>query len=294
LRYRDGLRKTREALESLLSRVKSREGEEFLRSLEKSLIAADIGVRTSQELVAGMRGKSVLSMGEREAGRLLREDLIAILKPYEKKLTVSSSSGPFVILVLGVNGVGKTTTIAKIAKKLKDQGRKVILAAGDTFRAAGIEQLVIWAQKAGVDVIKGAPGSDPSAVIFDSIKAAVFRKMDVVIADTAGRQHTKVDLMNELSKVKRAMGKALPGSPHETFLVLDAGTGQNTMSQAREFHSVLGLTGLIMTKLDGTARGGTIVSIVREFSLPVVYLGFGEGIDDLLEFRASDYVEALF
>jgi fused signal recognition particle receptor len=181
-----------------------------------------------------------------------------------------------------------------LAKNLKEQGKKVILAAGDTFRAAGIEQLVIWAKKAGVDVVKGEPGSDPSAVIFDCIKAAVFRNMDIVIADTAGRQHTKTDLMNELNKVKRAMGKALSGSPHETLLVLDAGTGQNAVSQAREFHSILGLTGLIMTKLDGTAKGGTIVPIVRELSLPVYYLGFGEGIDDLLEFRASDYVEALF
>jgi len=294
LSYRDGLRKTREALATLLSRAKGREEEEFLRSLEKSLIAADIGVRISQELVAGVKGKSVLSKGDREAGSFLREELIKILAPYEKKMNVSSSSGPFVILVLGVNGVGKTTTIAKMARKLKDQGKKVILAAGDTFRAAGIGQLVIWSQKAGVDIVKGEPGSDPSAVIFDCIKAAVFRKMDVVIADTAGRQHTKADLMNELNKVKRAMGKALPGSPHETFLVLDAGTGQNALSQAREFHSVLGLTGLIMTKLDGTAKGGTIVSIVSELSLPVVYIGFGEGIDDLLEFKASDYVEALF
>lgn len=229
------------------------------------------------------------------AEAILRERLTALMTQCEKRLAPDAAGvRPYVILVLGVNGVGKTTTIGKLAKRFRDQGKKPILAAGDTFRAAGIEQLAFWARMSGADLIKGIPGGDASAVIYDAVKAAVFRGADIVIADTAGRQHTKTDLMEELRKVKRAVGKALPGAPHETLLVLDAGTGQNAVSQAREFHSALGLTGLIMTKLDGTAKGGTLVGIVGALSLPVVFVGLGEGIDDLMEFNAREYVSALF
>ena len=181
-----------------------------------------------------------------------------------------------------------------MARWFASRGKKVLLAAGDTFRAAAIDQLALWAHASGSDIVKGTQGSDSSAVIFDAVKAAMSRGTDVVIADTAGRQHTKADLMNELKKVKKAMGKALEGAPHETLLVIDAGTGQNALAQARKFHSSLGITALVMTKLDGTAKGGTLVAIARELSLPIAYLGLGEGINDLVEFTAGEYVEALF
>jgi len=289
LTYREGLRKARAALSSLFSGLKGKKGEEYLRSLSEVLIDSDIGVRTAQKLLQGLQRIE----GE-DAQRFLKENLIALMTPLEKKIVIPDSPSPYTLLVLGINGVGKTTTIGKMAHHFRDQGKKVLLAAGDTFRAAAIEQLVLWAQASGAEIVKGTQGADASAVIYDAIKAALSRGSDVVIVDTAGRQHTKVDLMEELRKVKRAMGKALQGAPHESLLVLDAGTGQNALSQAREFHSALSLTGLIMAKLDGTAKGGTLVAIARELSLPVAFLGLGEGIDDLVEFRARDYVEALF
>jgi len=224
----------------------------------------------------------------------LREELIGILAVAEAPLEVPELDRPYVIMVTGVNGTGKTTTIGKLAMKLKSEGKSVLLAAADTFRAAAIEQLEIWGKRADAPVVRHKEGSDPSAVAFDAIKAAVSRKVDVVIVDTAGRLHTKANLMDELKKLKRIISRELPGTPDEVLLVLDATTGQNAVQQTKMFHEALDITGIVLTKLDGTAKGGIVISISDEFRLPLRLIGVGEKIYDLQDFRAEDFVRALF
>jgi fused signal recognition particle receptor len=221
----------------------------------------------------------------------LKELLYGILAPHASGLSISAS--PFVILMVGVNGTGKTTTIGKLANRLKIDGKKVMLAAADTFRAAASEQLTVWGERNGVPVIKHTEGADPAAVVFDSLVSAKARSMDVLIVDTAGRLHTKSNLMEELKKIRRVLQRELPGAPHETLLVLDATTGQNALAQARMFHQTVGITGIVLTKLDGTPKGGMVFAITRELSLPVKFIGVGEGIDDLRDFDPREFVDAI-
>jgi fused signal recognition particle receptor len=225
--------------------------------------------------------------------KALQEEMFLILHQQENPLNISSAN-PFVIMVIGVNGTGKTTTLSKMAQKFKGQGKSVLLVAGDTFRAAAIEQLEIWGQRVGCEVIKHQSGSDPSAVVFDALKAGKARGSDIIIVDTAGRLHTKINLMEELKKVKRIMAREVPNSPHEILLVLDATTGQNAISQAKMFNRELGVTGIALTKLDGTAKGGILISISDELKIAIRYIGIGEKADDLREFNAREFVDALF
>jgi fused signal recognition particle receptor len=261
-----------------------------LEILEEALITADVGVTTTMEMVEGLRAGDLEGL---KAG--LRDSIYSVLKEVEApplEIGIQAVS-PFVIMVLGVNGVGKTTTIGKMAAKFTSQGKKVLLGAADTFRAAAIEQLEIWGKRVNCPVIKHPSGGDPGAVAFDSIKAAIKTKADVVILDTAGRLHTKVPLIDELKKVKRVAEKALPGAPHENLLVLDASTGQNSLVQARLFNEAVGITGIALVKLDGTAKGGIIVAIAKELKIPVRFIGIGEGLEDLKVFDAREFAEAL-
>lgn len=265
--------------------------EVLLERLEESLISSDVGVKTSTEIVDGLRARLV-GWGDGEKFKeYLKESIYNILKEVERPLEVSGR--PFVMMVLGVNGVGKTTTIGKLASRYKSEGKTVMLAAGDTFRAAAIEQLEGWGQRAGCPVIKQAQGGDPGAVVFDAVKAALARDTDVLLLDTAGRLHTKVNLMEELKKVNRVVSREIPDAPHEKLLVLDASTGQNALSQARLFNEAVGVTGIALTKLDGTAKGGIIIAIARELKIPIRFVGVGEKIDDLKDFDAEAFVEAL-
>ena len=297
-RLKGALSKTRQrwrqGLENLIHGKKTIDAD-LLERLEEILMSADLGIHTVQRLLTGVRDR--LDRHERaDPSRLnvfLKAELLAVLKKKESPLDLSGPV-PFVVMMVGVNGVGKTTTIGKLALKFSQEGRSVLLVAGDTFRAAAIEQLEIWGQRVGCPVIKHQSGSDPSAVIFDGLSAAKARGTDVVIVDTAGRMHTKFNLMEELKKMKRVMDKALPGSPHETLLVLDATTGQNAVSQARQFHEAIGVTGVVLTKLDGTAKGGVVVAIAEELGIPVKLVGVGEGLEDIDVFSAEDFVEGLF
>ena len=259
------------------------------------MITSDIGVKTTQELLDNLAAQ--VQRKEFEDADLLKknlqEQILRILSGQEKPINVDAAR-PFIIMVIGVNGTGKTTTIGKMAQKFKDQGRTVLLVAADTFRAAAIEQLEIWGQRVSCEVIKQKSGSDPSAVVFDGLKAAKSRGSDVVLVDTAGRLHTKVNLMEELKKVKRIMEREFPGAPQEILLVLDATTGQNAIAQAKMFNQALGVTGIALTKLDGTAKGGILIAISEELKIPLRYIGIGEKVDDLREFNARDFVEALF
>ena len=268
---------------------------DLLEHLEEILLSADLGVRTAQRLLSGLRDR--LDRRERDdpsrLNAFLKSELLTFLKRIENPL-MKGGPVPFVVMMVGVNGVGKTTTIGKLALKFSKEGRSVLLVAGDTFRAAAIEQLEIWGQRVVCPVIKHQSGSDPSAVIFDGLSAAKARGTEVVIVDTAGRMHTKFNLMEELKKMKRVMDKTLPGSPHETLLVLDATTGQNAVSQAKQFHEAIGVTGVVLTKLDGTAKGGVVVAIAEELGIPVKLVGVGEGLDDLEVFSAEDFVEGFF
>lgn len=264
--------------------------EDILESLEESLILSDVGVTAATEIVDKMR-ELLVGKDEEKLRKYLRDSVYDILKKVEKPLEITTS--PFVIMVLGVNGVGKTTTIGKLASRLSSEGRSVVMAAGDTFRAAAIEQLEGWGERTGCPVIRQAQGGDPGAVVFDAMKAASARRADVVLLDTAGRLHTKVNLMEELKKVKRVAGRELPGAPHENLLVLDASTGQNALSQARLFNEAVGVTGIALTKLDGTAKGGIIIAIARELGIPVRFVGVGESVEDLKEFDAREFAEAL-
>lgn len=287
-----GLARTHNAiLGTVESTVTGVSRDELLEKLEEALIMSDVGIKASTEIVDSLRTRLVGWGNGEKFKEYLRDSIYDILKEVEKPLEIDRS--PFVIMVLGVNGVGKTTTIGKLASKYSGAGKSVLLAAGDTFRAAAIEQLEGWGHRVGCPVVRQAQGGDPGAVVFDAMKAASARGTDVVILDTAGRLHTKVNLMEELKKVNRVAGRELPGAPHETLLVLDASTGQNAINQARFFNSAVGVTGIALTKLDGTAKGGIIIPIARELNIPIRFIGVGEGIDDLKEFNARDFVEAL-
>jgi fused signal recognition particle receptor len=268
-----------------------------LDQLEEVLLTADIGVKTSQKIFASVR--TALSKDQltdpQQIWQQIRSESAAVLETGAKPLDLDRAK-PLVILVVGVNGVGKTTTIGKLAAKYTGagHGKKVLLAAGDTFRAAATEQLEIWGQRTGCPVVRGKDGSDPSSVIFDAVKRATVEGFDIVIADTAGRLQTKTNLMEELMKVRRVTDKAMPGAPHETFLVLDSTNGQNAISQAQIFKEAVGLTGIVLTKLDGTAKGGVVLGICDELKVPVRYIGIGEKVEDLREFDAEEFVEALY
>jgi fused signal recognition particle receptor len=294
---RDGLAKTRGGFVARLGRLLSKKkiDQEILGELEEVLLTADIGPKTAEKLFGAVQGAlSRDELGDTEAiWRRLREESGRILAVDARPIDWERAR-PFVLLVLGVNGVGKTTTIGKIAAKLVGSGKKVLLAAGDTFRAAATEQLEIWGQRAGAPVVKGKSGGDPSSVIFDAVKRAQAEGHDVVIADTAGRLHTKTDLMEELRKVRRVIDKAMPGAPHETWLVLDSTNGQNAIQQAKIFKEAMEVTGIVLTKLDGTAKGGVILGICDELAVPVRFIGIGEKVDDLREFDPQAFVSALF
>jgi fused signal recognition particle receptor len=297
-RLKEGLSKTHQGwisrIDGLIAGRKEID-ETMLEELEEILITSDIGVKTSQHLIRDVTVK--VTRKELEDGDQLKanlqEQIFQILNQQEKLLDLTKAR-PFVIMVVGVNGTGKTTTISKMAQKFKAQGKSVLLAAADTFRAAAIEQLEIWGQRIGCEVIKHQQGSDPAAVVFDALQAARSRGSDVVLVDTAGRLHTKVNLMEELKKIKRIMTREIPGAPHEILLVLDATTGQNALTQARMFHQALEVTGIVLTKLDGTAKGGILIGISNELKIPLRYIGIGEKAEDLREFNARDFVEALF
>jgi len=267
--------------------------ENALSELEEALIGADVGPATSARLVDELRKRLKEARGPVQPAAILESIVADMLKRSSGQL-IATCASPFCIMVVGVNGVGKTTTIAKLARMFRAQGKKVLVAAADTFRAAAIEQLEIWAARAGVDVVKHREGSDPSAVVFDALSAAKARQAGVVIVDTAGRLHTKVNLMNELKKMRRVMEREVPGAPHETLLVLDANTGQNALQQARIFKEATEVTGLVVTKLDGTARGGIVIAIAAELGLPVKFVATGEGIEDIAEFDPSEFAAALF
>jgi fused signal recognition particle receptor len=293
-RLHEGLAKTRAALSRSLDRIAGRTLDPAAREeLEAALIASDIGVRTVAKLMDRLREQG---RAADEARAVMHAAVLDALQggqrdPIERQ--IKTSSKPFVILAVGVNGVGKTTTVAKLAQRLKQGGLTVLLVAADTFRAAAIEQLELWGGRIGVDVIRHKQGADPSAVVFDGLAAAKARGVDAVLIDTAGRLHTKTNLMEELKKVKRVLARELPGAPHEVLLVLDGTVGQNALSQARQFHEAVGVTGIALTKLDGTARGGVVVAIAEELKIPVRLIGVGESAEDLQDFDARAFADAL-
>ncbi len=268
---------------------------DLLEELESQLIMADVGMEATSRVMASLNQQVNRSeVGDSEALRLaLQKELTRLLVPVEQPLEIPDSDSPFVILVVGVNGSGKTTTIGKLAKQLQDGGKSVMLAAGDTFRAAAVEQLQAWGDRNQVPVIAQGTGADSASVIFDAVQSAKARGIDVLIADTAGRLHTQNNLMEELQKVKRVIGKIDPTAPHETLIVLDGGTGQNALNQARQFHEAMQLTGMVVTKLDGTAKGGVIFAIAEHLGLPIRFIGVGEKVEDLEVFEAERYVNAL-
>ena len=262
---------------------------ETIEALEEALISADVGVTATERIVESIRSRKTRGESLRE---LVRAEILSIL--HGSDTTAPNGHVPHVVLVVGVNGTGKTTTVGKLARLAKDSGRTPLICAADTFRAAAVEQLEVWANRAGVDIIRARTGADPAAVVFDAIAAGKARKRDVVIVDTAGRLHTRINLMTELDKIRRIAAREVEGAPHEVLLVLDATVGQNGLTQAREFMSVAGVNGIILTKLDGTAKGGIAVAIAHDLKLPIRYVGTGEGIDDLIPFSPEEYVDALF
>lgn len=296
-KLKNGLTKTRESIAKQVNNVFSvfiKVDDELFENLEEALIMADIGVETSTYIIEKLRDN--VKHKHITDGNLVKEELKSIISEILGALdtTVNTSTTPSVILVIGVNGVGKTTSIGKIASHYKSMGKKVLLAAADTFRAAAIDQLDIWAQRSGCDIIKHQENSDPAAVVFDACTAAKARGADILICDTAGRLHNKKNLMAELAKINRVIERELPDSARETLLVLDATTGQNAVSQAKLFSEAADITGIILTKLDGTAKGGIVISIAKEQNVPVKFVGVGEGIDDLQEFNSDDFAKAIF
>jgi len=295
-RLKEGLAKTRKGfigkVEALFTGRKI--DDETLEELEETLITSDIGVKATGEIVEFLRDKA--KQGEiqntEDVREFLKQEMISLLG--RSQPLIISGERPFVILTVGVNGVGKTTTIGKLAGRFISEGKSVLLAAGDTFRAAAVEQLEIWSRRTGAQIVKHQNGSDPAAVAFDSIEAARSRNVDVVIIDTAGRLHTKSSLMEELKKVRRVIDKSMPGAPHETLLVVDATTGQNALKQAEIFDNAVGVTGIALTKLDGTAKGGIVFAIKKELGIPIRLIGVGEGIEDLRDFDPKEFIEALF
>jgi fused signal recognition particle receptor len=292
-RLRDGLRATGRRLAGQIADALGRAPQGLdaaLDALGEVLIAADVGARVSRELVERIRRRSADATPE-ALQQALRDEIVAVL---EAPPPPEPTEHPWVILVTGVNGVGKTTTVGKLAARHAAVGRRVLVVAADTFRAAAIDQLAVWAERAGAELVRQAPGSDPSAVVFDGIKAAVARHVDVVLVDTAGRLHTRSNLMDELRKVRRVVARELPGAPHETLLVIDATTGQNALAQARTFAEAVDVTGIVLTKLDGTAKGGVALALRRELGVPLRYVGVGESVEDLRPFEAAAFVDALF
>jgi fused signal recognition particle receptor len=298
-RLKEAVTRTRENLTERIEDVVSI-GKEIDRStlddLEATLIGADLGTTTTREILGKLREKADRKQIDNveELKRLLKEELLAILNAANTRPVEKVEDGPEVILVVGVNGTGKTTTIGKLAQVFRSQGKTVLLCAADTFRAAAIEQLEIWGERTGTEVIRTKPGGDPAAVLYDALKAASARHTDYVVVDTAGRLHTKTNLMAELEKMRRTAQRLIPGAPHEILLVMDATTGQNGLQQARQFTGSVGVTGIVLTKLDGTAKGGVVVAISRELGLPVRYVGIGEKPADLLPFDSQEFVDSLF
>ncbi|MGB9596089.1 MAG: signal recognition particle-docking protein FtsY [Candidatus Poribacteria bacterium] len=299
-KWRMGLTKTRTSFFGRIKDIlsgKTKIDPELLEEMEEILIQSDVGVETTLKIVSNVRERvknEKLEGTPNLITQLLKDEMIKILGTEKQSLDVEAHK-PFVIMVLGVNGTGKTTTIAKLSAKFTKEGKKVILAAADTFRAAAVDQLEIWSQRVGgLDFIKHQEGSDPAAVAFDAIQAGIARKCDVVIIDTAGRLHTKKNLMEELKKIKRVSDRALPGAPHEVLLVLDATTGQNAISQVKQFKEAVDVTGIALTKLDGTAKGGIVIAIKDEFGIPVKLVGVGEKLDDIEDFSPKEFVNALF
>ena len=295
-RLAEGLKKTRESMARKVDVIVNsftKIDEELFEELEETLIMSDVGVATSAEICRRLRA-AVKQRGVTDAAevRELIKEIIAEMLAGGEELSISTK--PSIVLVIGVNGVGKTTTIGKLAASLKAQGRRVLLGAADTFRAAAIDQLQVWADRAGVEMVRQSEGADPAAVVFDAITAGRARGADVIICDTAGRLHNKKNLMDELSKISRVIQREAPGCDVEVLLVLDATTGQNALNQARQFKEAAGITGIILTKLDGTARGGVVIGIRQELEVPIKYIGVGEQVDDLRPFNAADFVDALF
>jgi fused signal recognition particle receptor len=295
-RLKNGLSKTREILTTDIDDLfsgKNKIDDEMLEDLEELLITSDIGVQTAMELMARISQSSKKITGSDELKKALKVEILSLLD-MDKVHHAPVYSSPHVIMVVGVNGVGKTTTIGKLAAKYKAMGKTVLVAAGDTFRAAAIEQLMIWAERAGAEIVKHRQNADPAAVAFDGVQAASARGIDVVIVDTAGRLHTKINLMEELKKISRSISKIIPDAPNEILLVLDATTGQNAVSQAKLFNDAIGITGIALTKLDGTAKGGIAVCVSSQLNIPLKYIGIGESIQDLQEFKPEAFVDALF
>lgn len=298
-----GLEKTRTGFFSKLAKIivgKSQVDDEVLDNLEEMLIGSDVGVETTLKIIRSIeeRVKRDKFMNTSELNGILREEISALLKGHDgengEEVFIPSMKGPYVIMVVGVNGVGKTTTIGKLAHQLKGQGKKVMLGAADTFRAAAVDQLKIWSERAGVPIVAQGMGADPASVAFDTLQSAVAQQMDVVLIDTAGRLHNKIGLMNELTKIKRVMQKVTPDAPHEILLVLDGSTGQNAFEQAKQFTAATEVNALAITKIDGTAKGGVVIGISDQFSIPVKYIGVGEKIGDLQVFNRYDFVDSLF
>jgi fused signal recognition particle receptor len=298
-RLRSGLARTRHSLTDGVATLvlgSKTIDDELLEEIETTLLLADVGVDATREIIHDLTQRiSRKELGDAEAlMQALHDDMQAILAPCSVPLTIPVTGKPHVILMVGINGAGKTTTIGKLTRRLKDQGLKPLLAAGDTFRAAAIEQLQTWGERNDVPVVAQHKGADAASVIYDALQSAQTRNIDVLIADTAGRLHTQSNLMEELVKIKRVLGKLDENAPHEVMLVVDAGTGQNALNQAQQFHEALGLTGITLTKLDGTAKGGIVFAIAKKLGIPIRFIGVGEGIENLREFDAREFVDALF
>ncbi len=298
-----GLEKTKENVFGKLSRAvagKSKVDEDALDDIEEALITSDIGVETTLKIIERLEERVAKDkyLDAKELNTFLKEEMSLLLEESnnsdEVEFTVPQTDGPYVIMVVGVNGVGKTTTIGKLAHQFKQAGKKVVLGAADTFRAAAVDQLVIWSERVGVDIVKQEMGSDPASVAFDTVQSAKNKGADVVIIDTAGRLHNKVNLMNELTKIRNVMSKVIPDAPHDVMLVLDASTGQNAIEQAKQFTLATKVDSLALSKLDGTAKGGVVIGISDQFKIPVRYIGVGEGIEDLQVFNKKEFVDSLF